>query len=163
MRFVLYNRGIRIFPIPRLFFGGIIMTNIKHKFQLNAFQIKIIALITMTLDHFSKYQTLFISLSTPRIAKNSESSVGTIFTISSDLYLSIIPLSLSSANHVVALVNTRAARTQLSAHTINAAGSGTPRSHFLILPIYNLPPRLFLYTRLFQPLRKLAVFCEYAP
>lgn len=33
------------------------MTETKHKFQLNAFQIKIIALITMTLDHFSKYQT----------------------------------------------------------------------------------------------------------
>lgn len=37
------------------------MTNIKHKFQLNAFQIKIIALITMTLDHFSKYQTFTVN------------------------------------------------------------------------------------------------------
>lgn len=47
--------------MPRLFFGGIFMTNIKHKFQLNAFQIKIIALITMTLDHFSKYQTFTVN------------------------------------------------------------------------------------------------------
>ena len=37
------------------------MTNIKHKFHLNAFQIKIIALITMTLDHFSKYQTFTVN------------------------------------------------------------------------------------------------------
>lgn len=37
------------------------MTNIKHKFQLNAFQIKIIALITMTLDHFSKYQAFTVN------------------------------------------------------------------------------------------------------
>lgn len=37
------------------------MTNIKHNFQLNAFQIKIIALITMTLDHFSKYQTFTVN------------------------------------------------------------------------------------------------------
>lgn len=52
MRFVVYNRDIG-FPVSRLFFGGIIMTETKRKFQLNAFQIKIIALITMTLDHFS--------------------------------------------------------------------------------------------------------------
>lgn len=37
------------------------MTETKHKFQLNAFQIKIIALITMTLDHFSKYQTFTVN------------------------------------------------------------------------------------------------------
>lgn len=37
------------------------MTENKHKFRLNAFQIKIIALITMTLDHFSKYQTFTVN------------------------------------------------------------------------------------------------------
>ena len=37
------------------------MTETKRKFQLNAFQIKIIALITMTLDHFSKYQTFTLN------------------------------------------------------------------------------------------------------
>lgn len=37
------------------------MTESKHKFQLNAFQMKIIALITMTLDHFSKYQTFTVN------------------------------------------------------------------------------------------------------
>ena len=33
-------------------------TNFKHIFHFNAFQIKIIALITMTLDHVGAYQTL---------------------------------------------------------------------------------------------------------
>ena len=37
------------------------MTEPKHKFQLNTFQIKIIALVTMTLDHFSKYQTFTVN------------------------------------------------------------------------------------------------------
>lgn len=37
------------------------MTETKRKFQFNAFQIKIIALITMTLDHLSKYQTFTIN------------------------------------------------------------------------------------------------------
>lgn len=34
------------------------MTNLKPAFRLNAFQIKLIALITMTLDHIGTYQTL---------------------------------------------------------------------------------------------------------
>lgn len=33
-------------------------TNFKHTFSFNAFQIKMIALITMTLDHISSYQTI---------------------------------------------------------------------------------------------------------
>lgn len=36
-------------------------TNAKRLPQLNAFQIKIIALIVMTLDHFSVYQTFTVN------------------------------------------------------------------------------------------------------
>lgn len=35
--------------------------NTKHFFQLNAFQLKLMALITMTIDHFGAYQTFTIN------------------------------------------------------------------------------------------------------
>lgn len=59
------------------------MTETKRKFQFNAFQIKIIALITMTLDHFSKYQTFTVN-------KTFNDVLGIVGRIAAPLFLFMV-------------------------------------------------------------------------